>query len=371
MLIALLIIGILILYYLQQFIFGRIWDKGLSLELKFGEDYIFEGKNGHLYETLVNNKFLPMIAVSVRIAVSRFLIFSGHSEANSGVSDMSYKRDIFTLMPRQQIRRTLTFKALKRGFYHIDSADLKAHDYLFIKSYFKTCDADTAIYVYPAQLDISSVRILNNALSGTLLTQNIINPDPFAFSSIRQYNRGDNIRFMNWKASGKVGQYMVNKYDSTTELSVMIYLDLQDDHIFKSEYLTEEAVRIAASLVSMCLDGMLRVQLVSNAGLIISSEGDHTNIHDWMRKISCVDPSVARRPIAETIKDHPAPSACASILISKNLNEENIKAFSSDKTNRGEALWICPHGLYDSAPAIDDKRISLLPWKVDPNKKTV
>ena len=61
-----------------------------------------------------------------------------------------------------------------------------------------------------------------------VLTQNRMYPDPFEFSGIRDYQRTDPMKHINWKASASAGRLMVNQHDSTTSAEVTVFLDVED-----------------------------------------------------------------------------------------------------------------------------------------------
>ena len=60
--------------------------------------------------------------------MSRNLEFDREAKANASITDQSYKRDVFSFLFHQQITRTLSFQAKKRGFYEITGAHAVAYD---------------------------------------------------------------------------------------------------------------------------------------------------------------------------------------------------------------------------------------------------
>lgn len=101
----LLPIVLLVLYFAQRLLFRRLWDKNLTVQISFDRDYIFCGEEANLVETIVNNKYLPLPVLEVGFDMSRWVVFQ--DEENSTVSDMTYRRDVFTASVRQRITRTL------------------------------------------------------------------------------------------------------------------------------------------------------------------------------------------------------------------------------------------------------------------------
>ena len=82
---------------------------------------------------------------------------------------------------------------------------------------------------------------------------------------------------INWKASAKSGEWMVNQFDATTDFSVRCLLDTADDYILTSPHLVEESISIAAALAAELLArGKTGAPSVGNlsAGRIRRSAGD-------------------------------------------------------------------------------------------------
>jgi uncharacterized protein (DUF58 family) len=261
---AFLLISACFAWLFQKWIFSRFWSKGLQVSVTFSTPGIFEGESSTLRETITNRKRLPIVALSVRLAFSRNLEFLRAARENAGVSDQTYKRDIFSLLPMQEITRKLPFVAKKRGYYVIHDADISGYDYFFHKGYYTSFAQDAALYVYPRPVDTRRIRLISRAISGMMLSQNKLFPDPFEFSGIREYHREDPMNRINWKASARAGSLMVNQYDATTEYHVTILLDLDDPYIVKHDALLEESIRIAAGLAAQLVRAKMPVRVLSN-----------------------------------------------------------------------------------------------------------
>ena len=66
----------------------------------------------------------------------------------------------------------------------------------------------------------------------TLLNKFIFE-DPFEFKGIRNYTTSDPMKKINWSASAKTGELMVNNYYDTTSRHVTIFLDVVNDSVWK------------------------------------------------------------------------------------------------------------------------------------------
>ncbi len=93
--IILIIAGAALLYYLQNLIYKKYWDRGLSVSLRFSDATCTEGGKNSLIEVITNRNWLPLPVLRVRFKSGKYLRFAGSE--NVSVSDGSYKNDIFPL----------------------------------------------------------------------------------------------------------------------------------------------------------------------------------------------------------------------------------------------------------------------------------
>lgn len=383
-----LLISILILWVLQNRLFQKYWSKGLSVSLHFQDSYIFEEDVSALKEVVTNDKLLPLAAVSVRISMDKSLSFLDDAAENSDVSDQTYKRDIFSFLFRQRITRTLPFLGKKRGFYRIDGADITAYDFFLQQGYYKGFPQQTQMFVYPKPVDTSRIRLISQVVSGSVLSKNRLYPDPFEFSGIREYRREDPLSHINWKASARTGELMVNRHDSTTDFSVTIFLDMEDPYILKYEALTEESVRIAASLAACLVNSRMSVRMVSNAVDVLSQEPGFCKdrrqftasdaldvflpagagkLSGLYRRLACVDASCLACPMTELLTRRELSSAAGEtyLVISKNSPPELVEALHRLTKSQNEVLWIMPVFSHDAKQHFNDPQLRIMHWEVE------
>jgi uncharacterized protein (DUF58 family) len=373
----LLLIGIFFLWFLQNRLFKKYWLCGLSVSLRFQDSYIFEGESTAVKETVTNDKRLPLSAVSVRISMDRNLAFLNEASENSDVSDRTYKRDIFSFLPRQQVTRTLPVLGKKRGLYRITVADVTACDFFFQGNHYANFPQNTQLFVYPKPVDIRRIALISRAISGSILSKNRLHPDPFEFCGIREYRREDPMNRINWKASARTGELMVNQFDSTTDYSVTIFLDLEDPYILKYEPLTEESVRIAASLAAYLISQRMQVRVVSNGvdllapetavpkGLDLSFPAGSGQLSVLYEKLSCVDSANVTCRMEELLlkREFSAASGETYVVISKNHTDELFASVQRLMRSQNDVLWVMPVFPSDSKPAFDG--ISVFHWEVE------
>lgn len=246
-----LLLGIAAVSVLWESYYKNIWIRGVDVKLWFDNDALYEGGQTKLYEVIENRKRTPLPVLEVGFHTKKELDFK--DTENASVSDYIYKRDVFAVLGRQRITREIVVNCKKRGHYAVSDADLTTHTLLYKKSYSVGIETDASIYVYAKMTDVSEIITVCERMLGTLQCAKRLYEDPFAFRTIRAYTTDDPMKAINWKASAKTGELMVNTFDSVQSQKVMIFLDVADMGIIKQEALVEENIAIAATLARKLL----------------------------------------------------------------------------------------------------------------------
>lgn len=340
----LLFLGAVMFYLLQEFLYRRYWKWGLNITIGFETRSAFEGESAYLREEIINDKYLPLPALEVNLAMDRGLKYFGEAKDNANVTDQSYRRDIFSLFVRQKVIRRLPFVCGKRGFYEITKADVIGYDFFFRRSYHDNREFRTFMYVYPRLVDSRRIALLCRAISGAVVTQNRLFPDPFQFSGIREYRPSDPMHQINWKASAKGQGLLVNQFDSTTNIRMKLILDTKDSGMIRQDKLNEEGIRIAASLalrmvkermdITVTGNGMKRVHLKEGAGQIykLYEELARIDIYKEAEKI-CDEIKRERKKLLPDV---------IYVVISMNQDEETAGAITSLAEKGNGVLWVIP-----------------------------
>lgn len=260
--ISLFFLGFLLLALLWNQYYAKHWHKNLMITLNFLQEFVYAGDQAEMTEQIENRKRLVLPVLEVAFHVDKKLAF--HDCENTSVSDFTYKRDIFALLGNQRVTRKLTLNCTHRGYYRIDKSYLTAFSMLHRRRFSMEFPADTELYVYAARTNVSDILVTCERLMGSVQCAKRLFEDPFAYASIREYTVTDPMKTINWKASARTGELMVNTFESTHMEKVMIFLDVEDSGILKYEYLTEDSISVAASLAQKMIAKGMEVGLCTN-----------------------------------------------------------------------------------------------------------
>ncbi len=376
----LLLLAVAAGYWGQKMLYARFWHRGLSVRAEFTDPYVYEGDTSCLKEEIINDKLLPLTALEIWLKLDRNLKFSDDAKENASISDQTYRRDVFSLLFHQRIVRRLSFVCQKRGFYRLTGLELLGYDLFLSAEHHRDLPQQTQFYVYPAQISTRRIRLVCRALDGMVLVQNRLNPDPFEFSGIREYQPTDPMNQINWKASARNHSLMVNQFDSTTSLKVTVFLDVEDSYIMHEEKLTEEGIRIAASLAVRLAKANMELTLLGNARYMDWSREEpcldtlswhlktgERRIQDLYRRLACIDVPATAEPISAVLhrEAQKKPSGGIYVLISKNQETSILEELQLLASGGNGILWVLPAGPGGKVSFSAPPQIRILKWEVD------
>jgi hypothetical protein len=351
LLIALIALAMAALVILQRFIYKSQWNKKIQLEITFSDSLAVEGDTLLLTEVITNRKLLPLTWLAVKFQLSRNLHFADME--NAKISDDFYRSDMFNMLPYRRITRKLPFVCGKRGFYNIKSADLVSGDLFNSLRLTMSAPCRADLTVYPRLIDLDNVLHVHRQFLGQVLTKRFIQPDPFEFKGIREYQPYDSLRSINFKATAKTGDWMVNVNDYTVTQEIILLLNLGWYGPYPDEFLYEQTIRLAASLAVYYVENGIPLGFVMNGNEIVRVESGAAKSHaDSIRELlAYVDlrgnPSVRftellteEQSLYEARRQNGRQPAY--ILLSTDHNPEIIDAYNDLVEQGADTLWIIP-----------------------------
>lgn len=343
-----IIIGAFIFSALVTYFYKRLWSENLEVVVNFTEEAVVEGMDSELIETICNRKWLFLPMLQVGFETHKNLRFG--QEENVSVSDLCYKRDIFSTGGYQKITRTIPFHCSKRGFYEINSVDLITRSPLLTTKLHKAEKQNTYIYGYPRLIEDTLLDISFQKIMGEIQARKNIYEDPFEFRGIREYQPTDPMSKINWKASAKSEEWMVNLYGSTNAQDITIFLDLEDETAWKYDDIHEEQIRLAATLTAKFIDAGIPVGFVTNGKdikmdeiLRLESGIGKQQFLNVSRGLARIDLAKNKESMAQMIvheKERLVHLQKTYIMISKNQREDCYEAFLSLIHQGTNGFWI-------------------------------
>jgi len=182
----------------------------------------------------------------------------------------------FTVTLRPFERRVLSYGASgrARGVYQAGPVRLSGYDPLRTYSFRRRVDAPVPIVVYPSvyRLDLPQRHGLP---SGSIQVSNKLYEDMTRYSAIREYQPGDEMKRINWKASARMGKLYSMDYQPSIYFPILIVVNLseKDFPVRGRESLVNRITEVAASLV------FYGVRIKQELGLVTTGIIPETGLH--------------------------------------------------------------------------------------------
>jgi len=112
------------------------------------------------------------------------------------------------------------------------------------------------------KIEIHTSRLANDQLAGSY--HSVFKGKGMAFSEVRQYQPGDDVRFIDWNVSARMGDAYVKMFTEEREMTVMLLVDLSASQRFgtSDRVKVEVAAEVAALLAFSAIKNNDRVGLI-------------------------------------------------------------------------------------------------------------
>lgn len=229
-----------------------------SLPLK-----VFPGESIPVQLSVRNRGFLPVIWMRVQDFIPVELV-----ERHTFFS-------VLSLAPRQETLLDYRLKATKRGYYSVGPFVASSGDLLGMLPEKQREFPATPITVYPRVIPLSQPVLPSNSPLGGLRRRHPINEDPARAVGKRDYQVGDSLRRIDWKASAASPHLQVKMFESSISLEVALFLSLSNaDYPTKFRFdAIELGVVVAASLSAWLISRKQSVGLFPSAVDPVSQTG--------------------------------------------------------------------------------------------------
>lgn len=173
------------------------------------------------------------------------------------------------IMPRRQTEEVdLALAASRWGGYRLRGLEAIAHDRLGFYAWRTRSPVDLELRVYPQPDKVR--RLLRPLDTQPAAGSNVSRArgEGFEFADITEYQPGDQVRRVNWRASGRRGALMVNRHHPERSSDVVVFVDAYTDYGTTQASSLAASVRIAAALAQAHLRHRDRVGVISWGGLL-------------------------------------------------------------------------------------------------------
>lgn len=192
------------------------------------------------------------------------------------------------ITPGQKLQVDYPVRPYVRGAYTFSNVNIYASSIIGIISRRFTIDCKTTIPVYPSLIQMKEYELKTMSrisfFDGVKKLRRI--GHSYEFEQIKKYVRGDDVRSINWKATGRMGEIMVNHYED--EKSQQVFCIIDKSRTMKMPFnnlsLMDYAINSTLTISNIALKKEDRVGLISFSDKIGTTLGpDKHNVQ--LRKI--------------------------------------------------------------------------------------
>ncbi len=272
-----------------------------------------------------------------------------------------------SLLPFREKKYSFELECKYRGYYEIGIKSVELEDFLgIVKMSYKNFETKY-ITVYPKIIYLDRFNLKTNFVSETHSILNNKFEDAAAVSDIRKYAYGDSLKKIHWKLTAKTDELMVKNFQSTTETSAILILDLHKNN-YPDEINTiveDKILEAAVAVTYYCLSSWIPIKFVYYKDGIVDIPAktplDFDGIYKILSKISFIEKIGVEDILDVYLKEYVSKSNV--IIFTSNLNYELYNQIYNTKFSNYEVslIYVSPSELTGVKNTATEDILSNLP----------
>ncbi len=261
---------IVLIVAFTAWLWGRYCLAGVSYARQFGTERLFVGEETDFWVEIVNAKPLPLTWLKTEDEFPHELPIHRADLKLSARPQRHMLVNLFSLRWYERVRRHYRLKGEQRGTYIIGPVRMASGDLFGFRVQRSLLDYRHMLLVYPKIVALEQLGLPSAKPLGDYGSERHLIDDPLRIAGARDYQAGDSVRYVHWKATAHRGELQTRVFDPSAAPHWMVCLNTQTlEHIYEgvvTDYL-ETAIVVAASLVHAGLETRRSVGLASNSSI--------------------------------------------------------------------------------------------------------
>jgi uncharacterized protein (DUF58 family) len=231
---------------------AKLWShlslSRISCRRQLSERRVFPGEKINVKLQVANRKPLPLPWIRVDDEIPQAL---------GGASTLSGERPGSVLIRRSaamlwysSVKWKYELPCLKRGYYPLGPTVISSGDIFGLYSRSLKTAMEDHVIVYPKIFPVGRLPIPSQQPLGESRSEYRVFQDPTRPIGVRDYQHGDSLRHVHWKASARLQSLQVKVFEPTTTFKVALFLSV--DSFMGNAAINEEefelGISVAASL---------------------------------------------------------------------------------------------------------------------------
>lgn len=252
---------LLAVFWLSRYLSAR-WTNSLQATRTMSAEQLEIGQSVQIQLRLDNRDTLPVLWVLIDDVLPKPALFGPPPAIELEGNNLRICN-----VPAKS-SRVLAYKltARRRGYYQIGPAIAETGDLLGLHRRFRTITSVAYLLVLPKLIPLAGYDISSRRPVGEVKVTYRLLEDPTMISGIRQYQNGDPLRSIHWRATARTGTLQCKQYQPTSVAGASVVLDLHvasnPDH--HEPVRSDLAVTAAASICHTLMQMQQQFGLISN-----------------------------------------------------------------------------------------------------------
>jgi len=238
----------------------------LSCRRQLSEHRAFPGETIQVKLQVDNRKPLPLPWVHVEDEIPQALVCT--SSLPGQKSGSALIRRTAAMLWYSSIKWKYELPCSKRGYYPLGPTVISSGDILGLYSRSFQADLEDSVIVYPKLLPVGPLEIPSHQPMGDTHSEVRIFQDPTRPIGVRDYQQGDSLRHVHWKASARRQALQVKIFESTTTFKVALFLSV--DSFTHNGSFSEDAFELGISVAASVAHQAM--EKGSPAGLFVNTQ---------------------------------------------------------------------------------------------------
>ncbi|MEX6702595.1 DUF58 domain-containing protein [Peribacillus frigoritolerans] len=240
-----------------------------------------------------------------------------------------------------------TLENLQRGEHSFQSIRFWIGDFIGLIEKEAIYSSPLKITVFPRYHELAYSDLDRVFNQGAVVSTKKTQREHSVVSGVREYQPGDQLSWINWKATARTSEIMTKEFEVQKNRDVFIMLDEKPSDLF------EESIEMAASLAHAMLKKGMEVGYVSRGSrLIIPATAGNKQKRKIFYRLAKEKPGVVNT-LNENFRKGILPANAAVIFIVSDLTLEKVDILSAFRPNQG--LMLC---VKKQADLTDEERLS-------------
>jgi uncharacterized protein (DUF58 family) len=329
-----------------------LWSRlslfGLHYRRHFTETRAFLGETIELKLEIRNQKFLPLTWLQITDVFSANLPLKGGEVVLNRATNQGEFRTFWMPGVFERITRRFSVHCARRGYHTYGPATINTGDGFGLFSRKALESRQDCVIVYPRLYSVAELRLPAKNPFGERASELQLFEDPLRTVGVREWQPGEGIRRVHWKATARHQQMLSRVYEPSEEPQLLVFLNVAtlprhwQGHIPE---LQERVISVASSLAAICADMRLPVGLIANGYLPGSDQpirllpGRSANQLVRILELLAAITPFATQPIEELIcREAPRLPWGATLLVVTAIAHDDLLAALLDLDQAGRQV---------------------------------